>query len=291
MTAAVIVLPQLPFTAFAADTEFEYTVISEKNKTIAITSVSDTVTALEIPSKIDGYTVTEIGSRAFFGCYELTDITLPDTITAIGDNAFTGCLSLKEIVLPDSVESLGNNCFMSCTALDYAYLGESLKEIPENCFYSCTALSRIYIPETTEKIGDNAFFVCADLSGIYIPASVSEIGENAVGRRYDRWSDSVESMSGFIIRGESGTAAEAYALEFGFDFIFGRTEKGDVNGDGVTDAIDASAVLTEYAGTSTGKAPTFAAWQEEAGDWNLDGVVDAIDASAILTYYAKMLVQ
>ena len=63
--------------------------------------------------------------------------------------------------------------------------------------------------------------------------------------------------------------------------------KGDVNFDGVIDAIDASMVLTEYARTSAGHAPTFTPRQMIAADWNDDGVVDAVDASAILDYYAK----
>ena len=63
--------------------------------------------------------------------------------------------------------------------------------------------------------------------------------------------------------------------------------KGDVNFDGVIDAIDASMVLTEYARTSAGQPETFTPRQKIAADWNDDGVVDAVDASAILEYYAR----
>ncbi len=62
---------------------------------------------------------------------------------------------------------------------------------------------------------------------------------------------------------------------------------GDVNGNGMVDAVDASSVLTYYAKTSTGKDGGFTEIQMKAADMNENGLVDATDASAILTYYAK----
>lgn len=62
--------------------------------------------------------------------------------------------------------------------------------------------------------------------------------------------------------------------------------KGDVNDDGVINAVDASAVLTEYALIATGGGPTFNQKKNIAADVNEDGVINAVDASKILTYYA-----
>ncbi|MDD6278676.1 MAG: dockerin type I domain-containing protein [Oscillospiraceae bacterium] len=61
---------------------------------------------------------------------------------------------------------------------------------------------------------------------------------------------------------------------------------GDVNGDTVIDAKDASAVLAEYASRATGAASTFDDAQNQAADVDGDTVVDAKDASKILAYYA-----
>ncbi len=61
---------------------------------------------------------------------------------------------------------------------------------------------------------------------------------------------------------------------------------GDVNDDGVIDAIDASMVLAEYALLATAQDGTFNESQQKAADVNEDSVIDAIDASKILTYYA-----
>ena len=62
---------------------------------------------------------------------------------------------------------------------------------------------------------------------------------------------------------------------------------GDVNGNGMVDAVDASSVLTYYAQTSTGKDGGFTETQLKAADMNENGLVEATDASAILTFYAK----
>ena len=36
--------------------------------------------------------VTKIEYRAFSGCYNLTDITIPESVTSIGDYAFGYCI-------------------------------------------------------------------------------------------------------------------------------------------------------------------------------------------------------
>ena len=61
---------------------------------------------------------------------------------------------------------------------------------------------------------------------------------------------------------------------------------GDVNGDKILDARDATAILTEYAHTSTvdGKS-IFNDDQKKAADVNKDGILDARDATAVFSFY------
>lgn len=61
---------------------------------------------------------------------------------------------------------------------------------------------------------------------------------------------------------------------------------GDIDGSGIVDAVDASAILSEYALLSTSQPSSFTAEQSAAADVNADGSVDANDASVILAYYA-----
>ena len=60
---------------------------------------------------------------------------------------------------------------------------------------------------------------------------------------------------------------------------------GDVNNDGMIDAVDASVVLAYYARISTNQDGGFTELQKLAADFNHDGKVDAVDASNILSYY------
>lgn len=59
---------------------------------------------------------------------------------------------------------------------------------------------------------------------------------------------------------------------------------GDINGDGLIDASDASEVLLEYAKTATGAEPSLSKY---VADVNGDGRVDSSDATLILAYYAE----
>ena len=61
---------------------------------------------------------------------------------------------------------------------------------------------------------------------------------------------------------------------------------GDVNNDGMINAVDASSVLAYYAMISTNKDGGYNDNQKAAADVNHDGLINAVDASNILSYYA-----
>ena len=54
----------------------------------------------------------------------------------------------------------------------------------------------------------------------------------------------------------------------------------------MTDAVDASSVLSYYAMISTNQEGGYSVVQKTAADVNQDGEVNAVDASNILSYYA-----
>ena len=71
---------------------------------------------------------TEIGDYAFFMCFDLITVNIPDTVTKIGDNAFHYCEALKNCTLPKKLEYVGNSAFFGCEAW-------SDFEIPESVSY------------------------------------------------------------------------------------------------------------------------------------------------------------
>ena len=78
----------LAFTASAENT-YEGLTYSIENEQVTITGVvSKNYSGTAIPSEIEGYPVTAIGERAFYGCYNLKSIDIPDSITSIGEYAF-----------------------------------------------------------------------------------------------------------------------------------------------------------------------------------------------------------
>nr|WP_316614742.1 leucine-rich repeat protein [uncultured Ruminococcus sp.] len=51
-------------------------------------------------------TVTAIGTNAFYGNKELTEIEIPTSVTMIRDKAFLGCTGLKRTVIPEQITGL-----------------------------------------------------------------------------------------------------------------------------------------------------------------------------------------
>ncbi len=77
--------------------------------TCKITGYIGSETEVAIPENIDGYTVTEIGDYAFYGCSTLMSITIPDSVISIGEVAFCECANLTNITY--------NGTIIECEAL------------------------------------------------------------------------------------------------------------------------------------------------------------------------------
>lgn len=73
--------------------------------------------------------ITEIGARAFYNCYSLENVTLPQTLTTIGASAFTCNYSLENIEIPSGVTSIGANAFEKCSGLTNVRI-DSVGNIP-----------------------------------------------------------------------------------------------------------------------------------------------------------------
>ncbi|MBE6627874.1 MAG: leucine-rich repeat domain-containing protein [Ruminococcaceae bacterium] len=214
----------------AGSTGLSYQVNAD-GKTCTIIDIGTcTDTEITIPERIDGYTVTQIGSNAFFEaaitkidipdsitsigffafaeCTGLTEITIPDSVKTIDSRAFIQCRNLKTVVLGNGVTTVGESIFAECSALTSITLGNNLTEISEFAFDRCSALVEITIPDNVKSIGKYAFIECANLKTINLGNGVTSIGEFAFSGCKKIASitipDSVTSLGDFVFASCTG---------------------------------------------------------------------------------------
>lgn len=146
------------------------------------------------------------------------------------------------------------------------------------------SIKNVVLPNTLKEIGEYAFDRCNNLKSITIPQSVETIGENAFGYTIDWNVYERKKIDGFTIYGYKASAAEEYANENGFSFVALDDELliGDVNGDGVVNVSDATALQKHLA---NGKI--FDEALLKIADTNGDGEVTVADATLIQKYLAN----
>ena len=147
--------------------DWEYIVLDDG--TAEITYYNDRqVDVLEIPSQLDGYTVTGIGKDAISCYYELTSVTIPDSVTVIGDWAFWSCYSLISVNIPDSVTDIGERAFSECESLESVTIPGSVTSIGDCAFEGCRDLISVTISDGVMSIGENPFEYCYSLTQINV---------------------------------------------------------------------------------------------------------------------------
>lgn len=189
---------------------FKYTVLDENS--VALTEVVDkTILGDEIiPEEIDGKKVVQIGERAFYNCYKMTNIQIPNTVTVIKANAFNSCYSLQKLEMPDSVTTIETRAFSGDCAITEIKLSKSLTSIPLYAFSGCASLKSVEIPEGVIEIGDFAFANCSSLEEATIPKSVTN---PYLGGSF-RGCTSLKTIKGY-----KGSAARTFSRKYGYKFI------------------------------------------------------------------------
>jgi hypothetical protein len=157
--------------------EITFQVISAKNKTCrvlgdenshAAVAVSSWVEGeLTIPAAANGYTVTEIGDKAFFGCNKLTKVNIPNGVKSIGSDAFWGCKGLTTLDIPSSMTTIGGGAFEDCAGLTSILFPKSITSVGNVIFRGCTELKYVVIEKGVKSIGIGTFYGCNKLSDVY----------------------------------------------------------------------------------------------------------------------------
>ncbi len=109
---------------------------------------------IRIPAQHDGLPVTAIGSYAFYKCYDLEGIVIPNSVTSIGSSAFSDCSGLTSITIPDSVTSIGDRAFCNCDGLTSVTIGSGVTSIRFDAFRGCCGLTSIIYKGTVDDWQD-----------------------------------------------------------------------------------------------------------------------------------------
>ncbi|MFI3279515.1 MAG: leucine-rich repeat domain-containing protein [Rikenellaceae bacterium] len=98
------------------------------------------------------YTVTGIGSKAFYNATRLTGVTLPSEISTIGNFAFEKCVNLQRVVFSGSISTLGEGIFFGCTSISHVSLGSDWVAVNLKMFMWSERLEEINIPAKIAKL-------------------------------------------------------------------------------------------------------------------------------------------
>lgn len=138
---------------------------------------------VSIPIKANGYTVVEVGEKAFFECKSITTVNLPSSVTRIGQFAFADCKSLSSITGLEQLEYIGELAFYKTPFYDNFpsgtnYIGKVLYNFKPTV--PITGLPDIDVKEGTTMITGLAFGDYSNVnynSHLSIPKSVKCIGD------------------------------------------------------------------------------------------------------------------
>ena len=162
-----------------------YTIDTVTNTTVSVVGFDNTqpLGNLTIPSTVtyggNTYSVTSIGTMAFYGCKGLTSVTIPNSVTSIERAAFLACEGLTSVTMPNSITSIVPSTFSHCSSLTSVTIPNSVTSIGLGAFDFCTSLASLTIPSSVTSIGIQAFCRCTSLASLTIPSSVTSIGDRA----------------------------------------------------------------------------------------------------------------
>ncbi len=139
-----------------------------------------------------------IEEKAFQGCSNLTEISLPDTLTSIGASPFYNCTLLATIrvpflgLTPTDTTNDYIGFFFGATSRDYQYnfipesvtniiIGNVETSISQKSFYRIQTIQSITLGDHVTTIDNQGFFYAYGLVNMVVPDNVTSIGTQAFG--------------------------------------------------------------------------------------------------------------
>ena len=128
------------------------------------------------------YTVTAIGSDAFYNCSDLTGpLLIPNSVISIGNTAFCNCSGFTSLTIPNSVISIGYTAFKNCNnIIGTLTIPNSVTSIGVSAFEGCSGFTGpLVIPNSVESIYSDAFSDCTGINSLTIGSSARSIEDDA----------------------------------------------------------------------------------------------------------------
>ncbi|MBQ7700558.1 MAG: leucine-rich repeat protein [Clostridia bacterium] len=135
--------------------------------------------------------VTEIGDYAFYSCFTLEKVNLPEGLQKIDRFAFFCSSNIESIDIPASVKEISTGAFANCSAMktinvskdsasfaseDGVLFSKDMTELIS--FPMASEILNYTVPESVLSIADYGFYNCYNLTDLILPANLAEIGEN-----------------------------------------------------------------------------------------------------------------
>lgn len=101
------------------------------------------------------YYIKYIEEVAFFKCYKLKSVVLPDNLSEIRTSAFYGCRNLQRVKLPSNLRYLGHRVFEGCANLKSVELSSNIQIIFSYVFNMCPNLTEFIIDGKKITVNDS----------------------------------------------------------------------------------------------------------------------------------------
>ena len=201
----------------SAETWGDYEYIVLEDGTVELTyrygKGDNSGTRIEVPSEIEGRTVTRIGIN-FGKSFDIGYLYIPDTITYINPGAAFGCSYIdvdennkyyssdedgtlfnkdKTVLIqhpvqngktsytvPETVKIIGEYAFGADIFLEEIILPEGLLHIQEGAFGQCLALKELILPDSLESMDAYSLGECMSLRELTLPKNIKTIDETAI---------------------------------------------------------------------------------------------------------------
>lgn len=129
-----------------------------------------------------------IASKAFYGCGQLSSITIPSGMQSVNSNAFGNCGKLTRVNYEGTIAgwcdilvdgsganplSNGADLYVGSNRVTNLSIPNTVTELSAYAFDGCTSLTSVIIPSSVTTVGLYAFYKCSNLVSMTIPKSIT----------------------------------------------------------------------------------------------------------------------